>query len=314
MTTNDRPTKARSLLRHIPGRVVGQATTGPGGLLAELFVHGPIDGAFVTPAVSDPLLVWIASGEARVAERDLGGDWSAVDVGKGDLFVVDSDEPYELSWDVAGGSFEALHVHLGAPLLEAAAAEIFGSPQRPTLREASGIRDDTISALLDVVDREVRRSSAVSPTLLGGIGQALAVCLLRSFPNPDGRPRRRGSLPAFRLRAVANWMTEHLSEPFSLAAVASVAEMSPFHFSRTFRRSTGLSPQRYFVGLRIAEAQRLLRETEQSITAIALSVGYTSPSHFAQTFHRVSGLTPSSYRDASTPGSSVRTSVAKQRV
>jgi AraC family transcriptional regulator len=198
----------------------------------------------------------------------------------------------------AGGgrtSFQALHVHLGVPLLEAAAAALFGEPQRPTLREVSGAREQSVSALLEVIGREITRA-VPAPVLLQGVGQALAVCLLRAFADPGCRLLRRSVLPAFRLRAVVRHMRDHLAEPFSLPALASLAGMSQFHFSRTFRRSTGSSPQRYFIGLRIEEAQRLLREKDRSVMEVSLAVGYASPSHFAQVFHRATGATPSAYR------------------
>ncbi len=72
--------------------------------------------------------------------------------------------------------------------------------------------------------------------------------------------------------------------------------ISEFHFSRLFKKATGLPPSHYFIRQRVARAQRLLQETEASIIEIGLSVGYSSPSHFAQIFRRETGLSPSDYR------------------
>ena len=52
----------------------------------------------------------------------------------------------------------------------------------------------------------------------------------------------------------------------------------------------------YHINLRMDEAKRLLRETKQSIVAIALDLGYSNPSHFAQLFRRETGFSPSDYR------------------
>jgi AraC family transcriptional regulator len=46
----------------------------------------------------------------------------------------------------------------------------------------------------------------------------------------------------------------------------------------------------------MAEARRLLRETDASIIRIALDLGYSSPSHFAQVFRRQVGVSPRDYR------------------
>ena len=91
-------------------------------------------------------------------------------------------------------------------------------------------------------------------------------------------------------------MDAHLEEPFDLARLAQTAGMSEFHFSRLFKKATGLSPSRYFIRQRIARAQQLLQETDTSIIEVGMSVGYSSPSHFAQIFRREAGISPSDYR------------------
>jgi AraC family transcriptional regulator len=91
-------------------------------------------------------------------------------------------------------------------------------------------------------------------------------------------------------------MREQLAQPFDLASMADLAELSEFHFSRVFKQSTGLSPSHYFIRLRMEEARRLLSETDDAIIDIALAVGYNSPSHFAAVFRKHAGVPPSTYR------------------
>src|SRR5260221_14432054 len=105
-----------------------------------------------------------------------------------------------------------------------------------------------------------------------------------------------GGLPGFRLRKVTDLMVTHLEDEFSLIRLAREADMSEFHFSRAFKRTTGLTPSQYFIHLRLEKARRLLRETNRSVIEIGLDVGYTSPSHFAQIFRREVGISPSEYR------------------
>ena len=114
--------------------------------------------------------------------------------------------------------------------------------------------------------------------------------------DPHGGVRRSNALPAYKLRKVIGVMNERLAEEFSLAALAQVVELSEYHFSRMFKRATGLSPSQYFIGLRMARARQLLLETPRSIIDIGLEVGYSSPSHFSQVFRREVGVTPSIYR------------------
>lgn len=72
--------------------------------------------------------------------------------------------------------------------------------------------------------------------------------------------------------------------------------MSEAHFSRQFKRSTGVAPSQYFIRMRMAAARQLLRETNRSIISIGLDVGYSSPSHFSQIFRKETGVSPGEYR------------------
>ena len=91
---------------------------------------------------------------------------------------------------------------------------------------------------------------------------------------------------------------EQLAEEISVEALAGLVELSPFHFYRVFKRTTGMSPLQFVTRERITRAQQLIRETSRSLIEIALEVGYTSPSHFAQVFRRVAGVTPTDFRSA----------------
>jgi AraC family transcriptional regulator len=252
--------------------------------------------SIMVPAVAEPLLVWVVSGEALVSERDPGGEWRSLHARAGDFYLTDSDTPYELAWAPRGGeSFVVMHLYLGLPLLERATRECLGTRvSRSALREISAGRDETVSAMFDLMRAELDRADPSSPLVLQGLAQALAVHLVRHYGR--GESRRENALPAYRLRRAVQWMEARLAEPFSLDALARQLGMSPFHFSRLFHRATGQAPSQFFIDLRMAEARRLLRETDRSIIEIGMEVGYSSPSHFAQVFRRATGMTPRDYR------------------
>ncbi|MFI2652154.1 helix-turn-helix domain-containing protein [Micromonospora fulviviridis] len=91
-------------------------------------------------------------------------------------------------------------------------------------------------------------------------------------------------------------MRERLAEPLTVDDLATAAMFSRYHFSRMFRRITGISPGRFLAALRIQEAKHLLITTSLTVAAISTSVGYTSLGTFSSRFHRSVGVSPASYR------------------
>ena len=87
-------------------------------------------------------------------------------------------------------------------------------------------------------------------------------------------------------------MHTHLHELLTLEDLASVACLSPSHFTRVFDRLIGIPPGEFLSALRFQAARRLLLTTPLSVTEICFEVGYTSIGSFTSRFtHRV-GLSP----------------------
>lgn len=92
------------------------------------------------------------------------------------------------------------------------------------------------------------------------------------------------------------YIMEHLTEDLSLEDLAAQASLSPFYFSRLFKKETGFSPHSYLIATRVNHAKFLLRSSEASIKDICFSTGFASESSFCTTFKKATGLTPSEYR------------------
>jgi AraC family transcriptional regulator len=107
-----------------------------------------------------------------------------------------------------------------------------------------------------------------------------------------------GGLPACRLRRVTQYIQENLQRELRLAELSALVHMSPYHFARLFRRSTGVPPHKFLVRRRIDEARALLAAGTVPIAEISRLVGFGTPSHFTTTFRRITGMTPSAYRSS----------------
>lgn len=129
--------------------------------------------------------------------------------------------------------------------------------------------------------------------------------------HPDRDPRIPavvGGLPGFKLRRVTEYIDINLRRELRLAELSAVVHMSPYHFARLFKRSSGVSPHQFVVRRRIEKATALLATPGLSIRAIAWAVGFRAAGHFATTFRRMTGVTPSALRMASAGLASSRTS------
>ena len=130
--------------------------------------------------------------------------------------------------------------------------------------------------------------------------EALGVVLAHEIARlSHGKPRiqllARGRLAPWQGKIVVSYIEEHLAEPISLALLAQLVRLSPFHFCRAFKQSFSVPPHRYHTMRRIERAKILLAKPSPSVTDIGLSVGFSQTSAFSTTFRRATGMTPSAY-------------------
>lgn len=104
-----------------------------------------------------------------------------------------------------------------------------------------------------------------------------------------------GLAPKTLLRAIER-LRSNSDADVSLAALASEAGLSRFHFCRAFKESTGLSPHAWLRQHRLEQAMNMLRDTDESVVSIAVALGYSSQTAFAAAFRKLTGETPSNWR------------------
>lgn len=98
------------------------------------------------------------------------------------------------------------------------------------------------------------------------------------------------------IRHVILYMENHFMENLDLYDLATFAQLSPYHFSRKFKKHTNLSPKQYLIHLRITFAKELLYFTDMPIYEVAFECGFNSVSHFVTTFKKYTNLTPKQFR------------------
>jgi AraC family transcriptional regulator len=115
----------------------------------------------------------------------------------------------------------------------------------------------------------------------------------------DGEAVRgpRGGLPTRKLRAVLEYIHQHLAGDLRLRDLAAVAHLSPYHFARLFKASTGLPPRQYVITRRVERAKQLLRgEDDLMLAQVAARSGFWDQGHLTRHFKRLVGVTPKRFR------------------
>lgn len=142
----------------------------------------------------------------------------------------------------------------------------------------------------------IESAGADNRLYLEALGAVLAHELARLEPGTNFvRPLVRGGLAAWQQRIVTDYIEEHLDQQISLATLAQLVRLSPYHFCRAFKQSFGIPPHRFHTGRRIERAKTLLAKPSPSVTDIGMEVGFSQTSSFTAAFRRATGFTPTGY-------------------
>jgi AraC family transcriptional regulator len=200
-----------------------------------------------------------------------------------------------------GGRKDTLHVHLEPGLVGRVAAEVFDlDPARLTVPPHDGLDVAPLRAAMAAVGGELAGGGPGGRLAAESLANVLAVHLLRHVLAPRRPQRRRdGALPCGRLRAVIEYLEEHLATGLSLDEMAAVARLSVYHFARQFKAATGLPPHRYVILRRVERAKHLLQaRVDLSLAEVAVDAGFSDQSQFSHHFTRLVGATPGRFRIA----------------
>ncbi|MDZ4367865.1 MAG: AraC family transcriptional regulator [Afipia sp.] len=160
----------------------------------------------------------------------------------------------------------------------------------PRLRFA----DERLWTLVRLLSDALGETDPSTQLYCDGLTTAIAARLF-SLP-PLSRADDSSGLAPWRLRRVIDYVDARLPERVELAHLAALAGLSPSHFSRAFKASTGMAPYQWQLDARIRRAQAQLLDTDASLDEVAEATGFADAVHFGRTFRKLTGAAPAAWR------------------
>jgi AraC family transcriptional regulator len=243
-------------------------------------------------ANKDHLIILHRDGPVTVS-RNLHGQCTEKLVPIGGLFILPAGQDFSVE---LRGSLSTVHLYVRSEMVEEAASELCrGDPAGAEIIAQIGVQDGLIEQAAHTAC-QFMREQVYSNWAADSVARTLAIQLIRKYSSA----RLLAEAPTHglhdaKLRQVKAYIEENLEENLSLAMLSSVASLSPIHFARQFKRSTGQSPYQFLLNARIDAAKRLLR-SPMPIAEIAVRCGFAHQEHLTRTFRKLTGTTPAAYR------------------
>jgi AraC family transcriptional regulator len=303
--SEDRPVASEPRRGHVPtadgrpadvemARVLGteplHMALDPSGAAIAHWQHEPLHDV-VEPMTHHVIMAY--NGTMQRMERRTGRSVAIGTFRPGVVIIIP--EGSSSRWDIPK-PVDVVQLYLPHKMLERVAREAdIAAPG--DLLERTAHPDPITSRLLLSAADVLEGNAALDALFRQQVTDLLATRLLAAHTGSPTtfQPTMGGLSPKVLLRAIERLRSDSDAD-VSLAALASDAGLSRFHFCRAFKESTGLSPHAWLRQHRLEQAMNMLRDTDASVVSVAAALGYASQTAFAAAFRKLTGETPSDWR------------------
>jgi AraC family transcriptional regulator len=238
--------------------------------------------------------ICINIGQSFTREFEKDGRFHRVQRARGAITLFPSHQPFSGRLKAETGAFANLLFLALNPLFVTDVAERLElDVDRIELVEQRRGTDPTLRYIAMALRAGVQTGDALDRMYGEALSTALAVHLLREYGAavPEQKKRHPG-LPREKLVRAVEYIQDQLGTDLTVSGIAQAVYMSPYHFTKLFKESTGQSPHQYVVEARVRKAKELLTTGKFTISEVAHHVGFADQSHLTRHFKRVFGLPP----------------------
>jgi AraC-type DNA-binding domain-containing proteins len=250
-------------------------------------------GEYPREATSDFALTMVENG-GFAAEFDFGAGRFSANVSPGQLFLS---PPFTATHSEFHGTAKGVVLAVAYARVAALLHDVVSTPDKGLFElYVRPLCDDFIRSAVHQLLATAQLPKRVDSLFADAAILAILATLARLGAQREVKAKR--GLADWQLRRVMEKLES--MQDISLAGLASVANLSPYHFARAFKQTTGLPPHHFQLMRRIERAKELLTSTHLSVTEVALGVGYGSSQTLARAFRKEVGTTPIDYRRSTT--------------
>jgi AraC family transcriptional regulator len=213
---------------------------------------------------------------------------------------------HEGSIDIAGDLPEIMHIYLPVDQFTPAKLGLdIDETAIGALRYDRAFQDPLLGEIARAIASELLAETSVGRPLVESLASSTAARLVQAHTGaPIGQPApfpAKGGLDRRRLVRVLDYIEANLEGDLTLDAMASIACLSRYYFSRAFKQAVGHAPHRYVSARRLEHAKALLSRNDRPLVDIALALGFSDQANFTRAFKQATGHAPGRYRQTAGP-------------
>lgn len=202
----------------------------------------------------------------------------------------------ESHWQL-GQKQQFMHLYFSDDYLKKLALTVFDiDPRMLQLPELTFTQDAPTEALFRHCMAASDWQSAGQHLAMQQITNTILVSMLQNMDITKKIAPIKGGLSPKVLTLVCDYLQANFQRQVYLAELATLAQLSEYHFCRMFKQSMAQTPQAYLLAIRIEQVKIGLSSGQQSIAEIALQCGFANQSHMGRYFKKLVGVSPREYR------------------